>query len=121
MEFEKIDEKEKMWYYQDPKKKIHGPFSMEQLRKWERTKVFPLDLRVWRHMESQEDGTLLTDALQGIVYSKFPPGFEGNQVDANASRNSPDNRDPGVRGKHLASINSNARCDGDGQGCEFKH
>lgn len=68
-------EKEKVWYYQDPSKTTQGPFAMEQLRKWEKTKLFPLDLRVWRITESQDAAILLTDALLGKHHNNFPPGF----------------------------------------------
>lgn len=58
-------EKEKIWYYQDPTRTIQGPFTMEQLRKWEKTNLFPLDLRIWRATETQDASILLSDALSG--------------------------------------------------------
>ncbi|GLU02832.1 hypothetical protein SLE2022_200670 [Rubroshorea leprosula] len=63
-----INETEKMWHYQDPSGKVQGPFSMVQLRKWNKNGYFPADLRIWRKSESQDDSILLTDALAG----KFP-------------------------------------------------
>ncbi|MCO5603217.1 hypothetical protein L7F22_057364 [Adiantum nelumboides] len=69
------NEKEKIWYYQDPSKAVQGPFSMEQLRKWERTKLFPLDLKVWRATEGQDASVLLADALLGRCSNDIPPGF----------------------------------------------
>ncbi|KAI5055945.1 hypothetical protein GOP47_0029466 [Adiantum capillus-veneris] len=73
----RINEKEKIWYYQDPSKAIQGPFSMEQLRKWERTKLFPLDMKVWRATDGQDGSILLTDVLLGRICNDLPlpPGF----------------------------------------------
>ncbi|EPS63157.1 hypothetical protein M569_11627 [Genlisea aurea] len=64
----KVNESEKMWHYVDPSGKVQGPFSVVQLRKWNRTGYFPADLRIWRATESQDSAFLLTDALAG----KFP-------------------------------------------------
>ncbi|KAJ9549174.1 hypothetical protein OSB04_021717, partial [Centaurea solstitialis] len=61
----KVNETEKMWHYKDPSGKIQGPFSMAQLRKWSNNKYFPADLRIWRKSEKEDDGILLTDALEG--------------------------------------------------------
>ncbi|MCO5577312.1 hypothetical protein L7F22_031140 [Adiantum nelumboides] len=58
-------EKEKVWCYLDPTRTVQGPFTMEQLRKWEKTNLFPLDLRIWRVTESQDNTVLLSDALAG--------------------------------------------------------
>ncbi|XP_039033545.1 zinc finger CCCH domain-containing protein 44-like isoform X1 [Hibiscus syriacus] len=58
-------ETEKIWHYQDPLGKIHGPFPMAMLRRWSMSGLFPPDLRVWRASERKEDSTLLTDALAG--------------------------------------------------------
>ncbi|KDP46692.1 hypothetical protein JCGZ_06480 [Jatropha curcas] len=62
-------ETEKLWHYQDPFGIVQGPFCMMQLRKWSTSGLFPLDFRVWRINEKQEDSILLTDALVG-QYSK---------------------------------------------------
>ncbi|ONK58825.1 uncharacterized protein A4U43_C08F130 [Asparagus officinalis] len=62
-------ENEKMWHYQDPAGKVQGPFSMTQLRKWNASKFFPANLRIWRSSEKQEDSILLTDALSGKLHS----------------------------------------------------
>ncbi|KAG8662774.1 hypothetical protein MANES_01G142800v8 [Manihot esculenta] len=56
-------ETEKLWHYQDPFGKVHGPFSVIQLRKWNASGVFPADFRVWRINEKQDDSILLADAL----------------------------------------------------------
>ncbi|KAL9273767.1 Zinc finger CCCH domain-containing protein, partial [Drosera capensis] len=61
---------EKIWHYQDPSRKIQGPFCMLQLRKWNSNGYFPLDLRIWRADENQGRSILLTDALtktQGVM------------------------------------------------------
>ena len=58
-------EKEKLWHYQDPTGTVQGPFTMEQLRKWNTTGLFPVNLTIWKTGESQESSTLLTDALAG--------------------------------------------------------
>lgn len=59
-------EQEKMWHYMDPSGTIQGPFSMEQLRKWKGTGLFPVDLRIWKTAQGHDDGSiLLTDALDG--------------------------------------------------------
>ncbi|KAH7442444.1 hypothetical protein KP509_03G088800 [Ceratopteris richardii] len=70
-----FDEKEKIWFYQDPTKTIQGPFSMEQLRKWEKTKLFPADLKIWREADGQDASVLLTDVLLKRLGSDLPPGF----------------------------------------------
>ncbi|KAF5177710.1 Zinc finger ccch domain-containing protein [Thalictrum thalictroides] len=67
-----INETDKMWHYQDPSKKTQGPFSMVQLRKWNSSGHFPIDLRIWRTTERQEDAILLTDALAGNYCKEHP-------------------------------------------------
>ncbi|XP_024531612.1 zinc finger CCCH domain-containing protein 19 [Selaginella moellendorffii] len=57
-----IAEKEKAWFYQDPKAIVQGPFSFEQLRKWSLTGLFPADLKVWRSGQ-REQAVLLVEAL----------------------------------------------------------
>ncbi|KAI3795437.1 hypothetical protein L1987_38091 [Smallanthus sonchifolius] len=61
----KINESEKMWHYKDPSEKIQGPFSMVQLRKWSKNGYFPVGLKIWRKSDKEDDGILLTDALEG--------------------------------------------------------
>ncbi|KAE8662872.1 hypothetical protein F3Y22_tig00113124pilonHSYRG00275 [Hibiscus syriacus] len=56
-------ETDKIWHYQDPLGKIHGPFPMAMLQRWKMSGFFPPDLRIWRTSERQEDSILLTDAL----------------------------------------------------------
>ncbi|CAM8886178.1 unnamed protein product [Rhodiola kirilowii] len=63
-------ETEKIWHYQDPSWNIQGPFSILQLRKWNTSGYFPLDLRIWRTGERQGDSILLTDALDGQFCKK---------------------------------------------------
>ncbi|KAK8993044.1 hypothetical protein V6N11_049100 [Hibiscus sabdariffa] len=58
-------ETDKIWHYQDPFGKIHRPFPMAMLRRWSKSDLFPLDLRIWRTSERQEDSILLTDVLAG--------------------------------------------------------
>ncbi|KAL4569754.1 hypothetical protein LXL04_025397 [Taraxacum kok-saghyz] len=60
-----VNETDKTWHYKDPSGKIQGPFTMSQLRKWNNSKFFPVDLRIWRKGEKEDDGILLTDALEG--------------------------------------------------------
>lgn len=61
----------KIWYYHDPSGKVQGPFTMMQLRKWNESGHFPLNLTIWRTDETVEDSLLLTDALNG-QYTKQP-------------------------------------------------
>jgi hypothetical protein len=56
---------EKIWHYEDPSKKIQGPFSMTQLRRWSDKSLFPASLRIWKKSEAQSESILLTDALAG--------------------------------------------------------
>ncbi|CAH9087121.1 unnamed protein product [Cuscuta epithymum] len=56
------DEIEKLWHYRDPSGTIQGPFSMMQLRRWNKTGLFPPDMRVWTSDERKES-ILLCDAL----------------------------------------------------------
>ncbi|KAI4318645.1 hypothetical protein MLD38_032321 [Melastoma candidum] len=67
-----VNESEKMWQYKDPSGKIHGPFSMVQLRKWNNTGYFPVALRIWRSSETQDDSILLADALKGKYQRDTP-------------------------------------------------
>lgn len=60
-----IMEREKVWHYQDPTGTSQGPFSMEQLRKWNTTGLFPVDLRIRRTGQTHENSILLTNALAG--------------------------------------------------------
>eukprot|EP01018_Ginkgo_biloba_P023476 Gb_13314 [translate_table: standard] len=62
---ESSSEAEVVWHYQDPTGRIRGPFSMLQLRKWNRTGLFPLNLKIWKTIVRQVDSILLTDALDG--------------------------------------------------------
>nr|XP_043633183.1 zinc finger CCCH domain-containing protein 19-like [Erigeron canadensis] len=64
----KVNETEKMWHYKDPSEKIQGPFTMVQLRKWSKNGYFPAGLKIWRKSDKEDDGILLSDALDG----KFP-------------------------------------------------
>ncbi|KAF4369619.1 hypothetical protein G4B88_021424 [Cannabis sativa] len=61
----KINESEKNWYYKDPSGKVQGPFSIAQLRKWSGTGYFPVDLRIWKASDKEDDSMLLTDVLTG--------------------------------------------------------
>ncbi|XP_071697775.1 uncharacterized protein [Rutidosis leptorrhynchoides] len=61
----KVNESEKMWHYKDPSEKIQGPFSMVQLRKWSKNGYFPDGLKIWRKSDKEDDGILLSDALEG--------------------------------------------------------
>lgn len=78
---EEVSETEKVWHYKDPTGKIQGPFSMLQLRKWNTTGFFPVDLRIWKTHDKQDDSILLTDALAG----KF--GRESNTWEAKSQFN----------------------------------
>ncbi|KAI4367254.1 hypothetical protein MLD38_023013 [Melastoma candidum] len=62
---DKVNESEKIWHYKDPSGKIQGPFSVVQLRKWNDTGYFPVDLKIWRASETKDDSLLLSDALKG--------------------------------------------------------
>ncbi|CAL1361206.1 unnamed protein product [Linum trigynum] len=67
------DELERLWHYRDPFGTVQGPFPMMQLQKWSTSGLFPLDLRVWRVTENEQDSVLLTDALLRLVLQKEPP------------------------------------------------
>ncbi|CAH8385035.1 unnamed protein product [Eruca vesicaria subsp. sativa] len=54
-----------VWLYGDPDGKIHGPFSLLNLRQWNASGYFPPELRIWRFGEQQNSSILLTDALNG--------------------------------------------------------
>ncbi|KAJ0241943.1 PHD finger family protein [Hirschfeldia incana] len=54
-----------IWLYGDPDGKIHGPFSLLNLRQWNASGYFPPELRIWRLGEQQSSSILLTDALNG--------------------------------------------------------
>ncbi|XP_057966122.1 zinc finger CCCH domain-containing protein 19 [Malania oleifera] len=68
----KISETDKIWHYKDPSGKVQGPFSMVQLRKWSNTGYFPVDLRIWRTTEKQDDSILLTDSLAEFFPKEQP-------------------------------------------------
>nr|XP_043638669.1 zinc finger CCCH domain-containing protein 19-like [Erigeron canadensis] len=68
----KVNETDKLWHYRDPTGKIQGPFSMAQLRKWNNSNFFPADLRIWRKSEKEDDGILLTGALEGQLHVMIP-------------------------------------------------
>uniref|UniRef100_A0A0D3D356 GYF domain-containing protein n=1 Tax=Brassica oleracea var. oleracea TaxID=109376 RepID=A0A0D3D356_BRAOL len=42
-----------IWLYGDPDGKIHGPFSLMNLRQWNASGYFPPELRIWRLGEQQ--------------------------------------------------------------------
>ncbi|KAL0794292.1 hypothetical protein Bca101_065669 [Brassica carinata] len=54
-----------IWLYGDPDGKIHGPFSLLNLRQWNSSGHYPPELRIWRLGERQNNSILLTDALNG--------------------------------------------------------
>eukprot|EP00250_Pteridium_aquilinum_P035050 c8524_g2_i1 orf=120-3764(+) len=51
------------WFYQDLKGMTFGPFSLQQLRKWNRTGAFPPDLKIWKEAAGRRSFVFLTDAL----------------------------------------------------------
>ncbi|CAD5318800.1 unnamed protein product [Arabidopsis thaliana] len=57
-----------VWLYGDPDGKIHGPFSLYNLRQWNSSGHFPPELRIWRLGEQQHSSILLTDALNGELH-----------------------------------------------------
>lgn len=57
----------KLWHYRDPSGRIQGPFSVMQLRKWNKSGLFPLDMRIWTDDE-HDDSILLTNALKGLFH-----------------------------------------------------
>ncbi|CAN4123531.1 unnamed protein product [Withania somnifera] len=58
---------DKLWHYRDPNGRTQGPFSVTQLRKWNRSGLFPLDMRIWTNDEHY-DSVLLTNALKGLFH-----------------------------------------------------
>ncbi|KZV57529.1 zinc finger CCCH domain-containing protein 19 [Dorcoceras hygrometricum] len=68
----KVNDREKIWHYQDPSGKVHGPFSMARLRKWNDGGYFPSDLRIWRTTEKQDHSILLSNALVGKFQKELP-------------------------------------------------
>ncbi|XP_059281338.1 zinc finger CCCH domain-containing protein 44-like [Lycium ferocissimum] len=61
-------ETDKLWHYRDPSGRIQGPFSVTQLRKWNKSGLFPLDMRIWTNDE-HHDSVLLTNALNGLFHT----------------------------------------------------
>ncbi|XP_022775388.1 zinc finger CCCH domain-containing protein 44-like isoform X3 [Durio zibethinus] len=70
---------DKIWHYQDPLGKTQGPFTMAMLRVWSMSGLFPLDLRIWRVSEKQDNSILLTDALDGL-YSQVQQLFHNSCI-----------------------------------------
>ncbi|PHU25201.1 Zinc finger CCCH domain-containing protein 19, partial [Capsicum chinense] len=63
----KNSDTDKLWHYRDPSGKIQGPFSVTQLKKWNTSGLFPLDMRIWTNDE-HDDSVLLTNALKGLFH-----------------------------------------------------
>ncbi|KAL4572963.1 hypothetical protein LXL04_019752 [Taraxacum kok-saghyz] len=68
----KSNDSDKLWHYKDPSGKIQGPFSMGQLRKWNKNGYFPARLVIWKKTEKEDDGILLNDALEGNFQRQLP-------------------------------------------------
>jgi hypothetical protein len=81
-----IIENEKVWHYKDPTGTTQGPFSMEQLRKWNTTGLFPIDLRIARTGQTMEDSILLTNALAGR-FTEERDSWRDNMASVFQSRN----------------------------------
>lgn len=52
-----------MWHYLDPQGDIQGPFSLTCLNRWSEADYFPLDFKVWKMGQSQDEAVLLKDIL----------------------------------------------------------
>ncbi|KAE8038444.1 hypothetical protein FH972_010955 [Carpinus fangiana] len=52
-----------MWHYLDPQGDIQGPFSLTSLKRWSEADYFPLDFKVWKMGQSQDEAVLLKDIL----------------------------------------------------------
>lgn len=108
------EDTKKIWHYKDPTGKIQGPFSMVQLKKWNTTGYFPVDMRIWRTSEN-EDSVLLTDALIG-KFDKDLPQWEPPQSNYSQPRAvaagedcQANDQDGGWReNDHLTSVGNNA-------------
>ncbi|KAI3736288.1 hypothetical protein L6452_15827 [Arctium lappa] len=87
----KVNETEKMWHYKDPSGKIQGPFSMVQLRKWSKNGYFPVALRIWRKSDKEDDGIILTDALEG-KFTQVTPDQQHLTRDHNSAPGQPQSR-----------------------------
>ena len=59
---DKVDIWARIWYYRDRTRKIQGPFSIIQLRKWNSEGCFPKDVKIW-NTGSEKDGVLLQLAI----------------------------------------------------------
>lgn len=94
---------DKIWHYQDPTGKVHGPFSMLQLRKW--SGHFPQDLRIWRLNEKPDNSVLLTDALSG-QYSKEQLLPLNSHLPLQEVKAASDDRDNSVDGGQSKSTNA---------------
>ncbi|XP_073307818.1 zinc finger CCCH domain-containing protein 19-like [Primulina huaijiensis] len=68
----KVNDRKKIWHYQDPSGKVQGPFSMARLRKWNNAGYFPSDLRIWRTTEEQDHSILISNALVGKFQAELP-------------------------------------------------
>jgi hypothetical protein len=58
-----------MWHYLDPQGDIQGPFSLTCLKRWSEADYFPLDFKVWKMGQSQDEAVLLKDILQQLDQS----------------------------------------------------
>ncbi|XP_019230729.1 PREDICTED: zinc finger CCCH domain-containing protein 44-like isoform X1 [Nicotiana attenuata] len=68
-------ETDKLWHYRDPSSRKQGPFSVMQLRKWNKSGLFPPDMRIWTDDE-HDDSVLLTNALKGLFHKAPRPHDE---------------------------------------------
>lgn len=58
-----------IWHYLDPQGDIQGPFSLTCLKRWSEADYFPLDFKVWKMGQSQDEAVLLKDILQQLDQS----------------------------------------------------
>ncbi|CAA0839215.1 Zinc finger CCCH domain-containing protein 44 [Striga hermonthica] len=77
---------EKLWHYRDPDGKIHGPFSMLQLRECSTTGLYAPDMRIWSNHE-QYDSVFLTDALNGRFHGASDSSNSGSREEEGATGN----------------------------------
>ncbi|KAK4774059.1 hypothetical protein SAY87_029078 [Trapa incisa] len=96
----------KIWHYQDPTGKTQGPFTLAQLRKWNGSGHFPIDLRIWRIDGRREDSILLIGALNGSYSKQEPRISSGDRI---INLNGSNEASPTQRDINIAEDSTNSK------------
>ncbi|KAL1354898.1 hypothetical protein HN51_006950 [Arachis hypogaea] len=101
---------DKLWHYQDPSGMVQGPFSILQLHKWNASGHFPLDLRIWRTYETQDNSILLADALVGKCAKNVSVPYNSPMsLESCVTLDNKDNIQDGGRNETRAEIHADSR------------